>query len=152
MSVPLSRRVVRSEVYLDNGNGHGSINTAIRRLSNTITNIGNDITYADSATLGASFTINTSGLYWMCYSDGYSAANIIERHGFSVNSTQLTTPIASINTANRLIFGMSDNYANAHGMVSVVAFLNAGDVVRPHDDTLGNGGPDVQVKIIRISD
>jgi hypothetical protein len=49
--------LAQSMVRLNTANGYGSTNTAIRRFTNVVTNQGTDITYADSATLGTTFTI-----------------------------------------------------------------------------------------------
>jgi hypothetical protein len=73
-----------SEVRLNTVNGFGSTNTMIRRFTNTTINTGTDITYADSATLGATFTINTAGVYAISYSDSFAASADM---GLSLNST-----------------------------------------------------------------
>lgn len=118
----------RSDVKVDGGNGYGSTNTVIRRYSNIVTNLGTDITYADSATLGASFTINTTGVYSMGTNDENSGGTCI--FGFSVNSAQLSTNIDGITSANRL--GLIQSASSINGTVSATAVLTAGDVVRPH--------------------
>ena len=116
-------------VRVTTGNGHGSTNTKIRRFTTTASSTGTAITYADSATLGASFTINVPGVYAISYSDAYSAS--VQNHGISLNSAQLTTDIFSITAANRL--GLTYNFANNLGCtVTVVVALVAGDVIRPH--------------------
>ena len=62
-NVQLTKTASQSMVRLNTSNGYGSTNTVIKRYTNVVTNQGVDITYADSATLGASFTINTAGVY-----------------------------------------------------------------------------------------
>jgi hypothetical protein len=117
----------RSEVVVHTGNGHGSTNTKIRRYTTIQKNIGSAVTYADSATLGASFTINEDGIYCMQTGDyAVTTANV----GISKNSTQLTTDVGSINAADVLVIGQSVNAFV--GTVSVCAVLAAGDVIRPH--------------------
>ena len=64
-------------------NGFGSTNTSSRRFSSVDLNLGTDIEYADSATLGSSFTIKSSGIYTMSYSETTN-----------VNGTQSTIAIA----------------------------------------------------------
>lgn len=117
-----------SAVLLNTANGYGSTNTKIRRFTNTVTNTGSDITYADSATLGASFTVNTTGVYAISYSENFGAAGSL---GLSVNSAELTTNIESITVGNRLALGTAaaSGYAEC---VSATVKLNAGDVIRPH--------------------
>lgn len=119
----------QSMVRVNTANGYGSTNTAIRRFSTVVTNQGSDITYADSATLGASFTINTSGVYAISYSDSFGAA--ANWAGISKNSSQLTTAINLINAADALAVA----YSSGSGVgvnVSATVYLAAGDVIRAH--------------------
>jgi hypothetical protein len=136
-----------SQVLCDSPNGHGSTNNKIRRFTNSATT-GTDITYADSATLGATFTINTAGLYAISYADFCTAASAAI--GISLNSSQLTTTIGIITTANRLL-SVSTPTANLRGTLTVIARLAATDVIRAHTD----GTPDAtgaaqQFSIVRI--
>lgn len=115
-------------VTVTTGNGMGSVNTMVRRFSTTQSSVGTSITYADSATLGASFTINESALYEIYYSDiGIGTGTF---HGVSLNSAQLTTAIASITAADRLTYCADFNATQT--AVSRTVKLTAGDVVRPH--------------------
>jgi len=123
-----------SKIHVNTGNGHGSTNTKIRRFTTTVSSSGTDITYADSATDGASFTINRSGLYSIQYTDARLAAAC--SLGISKNSSQLTTSIATITAADRL--GLTGGPTNIHNTLTVLAYLAAGTVIRPHTD----GTPD----------
>jgi hypothetical protein len=117
-------------IRLGTQNGHGSTNTTIRRFSTVIANTSTDVTYADSSTLGATFTINRSGLYSISYTDaGSTSCNM----GVSLNSSQLTTNIAGITQADRLfLFSPTGNDLFQTG--SVTLYLNSGDVIRAHTD------------------
>ena len=115
-------------VRLNTSNGYGSTNTVIRRFTNTVTNQGSDITYADSATLGATFTINTSGVYAISYNDNFTASDFL---GISLNSTQLTTAISSTTVADRLCMSFG-SAANVMGVTGVTCYLSAGAVIRAH--------------------
>jgi hypothetical protein len=117
-------------VFVTTGNGHGSTNTKIRRFTTTQSSSGSAITYADSATLGATFTINSAGLYAITYADSASAG--AQNFGVSVNSAQLTSDIVLITAANRLgmTFSVGAGLGNA---LTIVALLAAGDVLRAHD-------------------
>ena len=117
-------------VWVHTGNGHGSTNTFIRRFTTTVSSTGTAITYADSAANGASFTINTPGVYAITYCDNYSLSQ--QKFGISLNSAQLTTNVASITASTRLGMTVSAG-AGMSGVLTVVALLAAGDVVRPHD-------------------
>jgi len=135
-AVVLDFSVGDHSVVVTTGNGHGSTNTKIRRFTTTLSSSGTAITYADSVTLGASFTINSPGLYQISYSDNYSAS--IQAHGVSLNSAQLTTGITTITAANRL----AETYSIGAGIsnsLTITARLATGDVIRPHTVGLQNG-------------
>lgn len=141
-----SRNAENSMIRLHTGNGHGSVNNKIRRFSTTVADLGNAITYADSATDGASFTINEDGVYMISYSDFYSASDSFL--GLSVNSTQLTTNVDIITTADRLI----TSYAEA-GKVQSVSWsgqLNKNDIIRAHTDGPSNAGATAAFTISKI--
>jgi len=139
-------RLPASQVRVDTGNGHGSTNTRIRRFSNITQSIGSAITYADSATLGGSFTINEAGIYSMTHHDRANASSF--SIGFSVNSTQLTTDVGGITTANRLVFDVEASSTGTFRSTSVVARLAAGDVVRVHTDGSPNNTTSGSVQCI----
>lgn len=121
------------EIVVSGQNGRGSINTAIARFSTTEINIGTDITYADSATLGGSFTIVNPGIYAMTYEHGSS---VVSSFGITLNSTELTTAFSSVTFTDTLtqatLFA-----ANKPIVASVVRKLAAGDVIRAHENTTG---------------
>ena len=124
-----------SYVRLNTSNGYGSTNTVIRRFTNIVNNVGTDITYADSATLGATFTINTSGVYSASYNDSFvSGADM----GMSINSTQLTTNIVSITVTDRLIAATATS-TNILSCVSATFYAAAASVVRAHTDAAASG-------------
>jgi len=127
-----------SSVRLDTASGYGSTaSNKIRRFSNVRDNIGSDIAYLDSATNGASFTISSAGTYHISFSDSANSGYI----GISKNSSQLTTSIVSINTADRLAMETVTGSGET-GSVSWNGYLLAGDVIRPHTDASGGGTAD----------
>jgi len=132
-----------SMLRLDTSNGYGSTNTTIRRFTNITQNLGSDVTYVDSATLGASFTIVTSGTYSFSYADNFSSA---ANFGLSKNSNQLTTGINTITTEHRLIKA-SASAVNLSSQVAWTGYLNAGDVIRPHADTTTSGASTAAAQI-----
>lgn len=120
-----------SSIRVNTSNGHGSVNNTILRFTTTAQNVGNAITYADSATLGNSFTINKSGIYTVSLTCRPGLANAV--FGVSINSNQLTTAIGGITLANRLC--LSQSYvSNATINCSATVYMVAGDVVRVHTD------------------
>ena len=118
-------------VTVHTGNGHGSTNTKIRRFTTAMVNTGTAITYADSATLGASFTINDTGIYEVCYEELLSGGGTF---GVSLNSAALTTSIISIPVATRMAYAAHNNASGFSLSVTRTLRLSAGDVIRPHTD------------------
>lgn len=129
---------VDSMVRLQGGNGAGSTNTAIRRFSNVLENLGSDITYTDSATEGAKFVINEDGNYEISYSEQHGAAAAVY-FGITKNSTELTTGINALATpSSRLSIQTATGTSGLDFQsTSWSGFLSAGDVIRPH---VGNTG------------
>ena len=125
-----------SYVRVNTANGYGSTNTKIRRFTTTVNSAGVDITYADSATLGGTFTINTNGVYSVSYSDEFNAAANV---GISINSTQLSTTITSVNVVNILSMSTSST-ANFTTANSATFYGVVNDVVRAHTDSTPTGG------------
>ena len=124
-----------SYVRLNTANGYGSTNNKIRRFTTTVNSAGVDITYADSATLGGTFTINTAGVYSVSYSDQFSAAAHL---GISINSTQLTTQITNITVADILSIS-TPSVAGYGGTVSATFYAVATSVIRAHTDGSSSG-------------
>jgi len=139
----------QSMVRVNTANGYGSTNNVIRRFTNVVTNQGNDITYADSATLGASFTINTSGVYSVSYSDQF---NTTQDMGISVNTSAPTTRISSIPVSEILTSAYTAG-ANLASCASATAYFPAGTVLRAHTYTNASGlNPTLcQFTIARVS-
>lgn len=139
-----------SEVSLYSGNGHGSTNNKIRRFTTTWTNTGTGVTYADSATNGASFTINETGIYTVAYSDTRVAG--IGAVGLSLNGSALTTSINSLAGTECLIYGLT-GAANEAGSVSVTRKFTAGDIIRPHTDGLpdSTGNTKTRFYIVKVA-
>lgn len=133
-------------VRLNTANGHGSTNTKIRRFANIVTNQGSDITYADSSTLGASFTVNAKGIYTISYSDMFNAAIVF---GLSLNSSQLTTNFTSIDVGDVLISETTDT-ANRTRAMAWTGFLEIGDVVRAHTTGAATGSSVTQVQFTMV--
>lgn len=134
-ALSVSSQQPRSMVWVHTGNGYGSTNTKIKRFTTVQRSIGTAITYADSATLGGSFTINEDGVYAISFSDEATSATI---SGISLNSNQLTTDIQSISASTRLAIQANSSDVRANMAVTVV--LAAGDVVRAHTRGVADGG------------
>lgn len=134
-SVRISEADGTSYVRVNTGNGFGSTNTTVRRFTTTEFNVGTAVTYADSATLGATFTVNKDGLYEIIYWDAYSSAG--GEVAITKNSAALTSAPTSIPVAN-LIAWSSQNTGNAPVMASATVYLLSGDVIRAQPQSFMN--------------
>lgn len=148
---PFEQRVQRSEVYDDTGAGHGSSSTKIRRIETNRKNVGTAITKAYSATLGNTYTINEDGIYSVMFIDlDAGAASFV---GISVNSSTLTTAIASVSYAQGKRAISRAGSTGTENQASWIGFLAAGDIVRPHTDgATSNTTDNVIFSIVKISD
>ena len=144
VTVPLSY------IRLNTANGYGSTNTKIRRFTNIVDNVGTDITYADSATLGGTFTINTAGVYSVSFSDQFNVA--ADWLGLSINSTQLTTGIHSIAVTDVLSIAFAPT-ANTPSVASATFYAAANAVIRAHTGGAATGGTPLacQFTIARVA-
>ena len=132
------RHQLDSMVRLHQGNGHGSSSTKIRRFTNADKNVGSAITYVDSSTLGATFTINEIGIYSITYCE--VATSDSQVFGISLNSAQLTTSIQSIIDATNLATADIGTVSiQARACVSWTGILDQDDVIRPHTEGTGLG-------------
>ena len=122
--------VNESELRLDGDNGFGSVNTNIRRLSSITTNTGTAFTYADSATLGMSVTINEPGRYGITIRDDSSS---VTTTGTSKNSSQLSTPIFAITATDILICESVE--AGFSVTPAWIGRLSTNDVIRMHGNS-----------------
>ncbi len=115
--------VTRSVVQLRGANGYGSTATRWKRWLSAVRQVGADITYADSAVNGASFTINQDGIYSINYGCQFSAGEAAQ---ISLNDT---APTAAPNASETL---MSSNTAGPQAMTAMswTGFLAAGSVIR----------------------
>jgi len=138
-----------SMVRLNTANGYGSTNTPIRRFTNTVTNQGTDITYADSATLGATFTINTNGVYAISYNDQFAGAGNM---GVSLDCSTLTTNLSSI-SVSEVVCAVATSAANFAGSCSATLYLASGSVIRAHTNAgiTGTAVTLCQFTITRVS-
>ena len=123
-----------ANLYLETGNGHGSTNTHIRRYTNIRNNnLGSLATYADSATLGMSVTVNVKSRWMVKVKDVRIGGTM--RQGVSVNSVNNTTSIQSLTYAQGRRFYAEGPTSGVYGNDGDVLTLNAGDIVRSHGDS-----------------
>jgi hypothetical protein len=125
----------QSMVRVNGANGYGSTNTAIRRFTTVATNQGADITYADSATLGATFTINTAGIYAIAYNEQFGGA---ASFGITLNDSNLTSSVGS-STAAAVLSGSATSSAGAPSCCAWTGYLPSGSVIRANGGASSTG-------------
>jgi len=141
--------LANDSITVNTGNGMGSTADKIRRFTTTVASSGTAITYADSAANGATFTINTAGLYAVVYTDYNSGA--VTNYGVSLNSSQLTTAIGSITVATRMSWIYTPS-ANTPATAVAIIYCAVNDVIRPHTSGTPNSTDAlVYLKISRIA-
>jgi hypothetical protein len=137
-----------SMVRLNTDNGYGSTNNKIRRFTNIVTNQGSDITYADSVTLGATFTINTNGVYAVTVSDCMSNAYV----GLSLNTTQPTVAIQLLTNLSEQLGAAYTGGTGVSSSISWTGYLASGSVIRSHNDGTATSAAAVQnFTIVRVA-
>lgn len=136
------------EIVVHTPNGYGSTNTKIKRYTTAHKSAGTDITYTDDASLGASFQINASGKYLIERADDYGGT--VGFFGVSNNTSAGTTAVVSLAFSERLIVGEVTSQSGMN-VLSTIAELSNGDVLRPHDSAVLNAAGDkYYMKVKRV--
>lgn len=110
----------------------GSTNTAVLTWSTTAASNGSDITYTPSATNGATFTINTNGVYAFSGSAVFASSNSLV---ITLNSSQLTTNPASLTLSTVLASTTCASGGGNLTQVSWSGYLPSGSVIRFQTET-----------------
>lgn len=121
-----------SFVKVTTANGFGSTRTGVRRFTTVLSQIGSDITYEDSAANGASFTINTNGIYAITYVDSSSEA---ADYGVSINTAANGAPASLAD----ILLEVTSSTANHRDGPSFIQPLVAGSVLRPYSSAANTG-------------
>ena len=148
--VTLSASVGDHEYTLVTGNGFGSTNTNIRLFTTVARNVGTAITGANSATLGASVTINEAGIYSVFYSDFDSS--IGQWYGISLNSSSLSTSIQLITAYPERLASNQVVVSGRQLCLSLTRRFAVNDVIRPHcTNTMTGGNTLVIFSVVKVS-
>lgn len=128
-----------SYIRLDTYAGYGSTNTKIMRFSGLRDSMGDAIGYFDSATEGAKFVANKSGIYHFSFSVvGPSGMYGLAGLSKNLSGTDLSTGATSFASNPEKFLQMAYSPAvtgnSGIGSVEWSGYLNAGDIVRPHTD------------------
>jgi len=98
----------------------GSTATTTRRFASVTQNLGTDITYVDSPTLGGQFTAKAAGIYNVSYAEQTTANTNTASIGITLNGTFVATDTATLNSAAAISRG---------GCVSWQGYLAVGDII-----------------------
>jgi hypothetical protein len=99
---------------------YGSTATTTRRFASVIQNIGTDIEYVDSPTLGGQFIAKSSGIYNVSYTESSTANTTETLASILKNGVTVATDRALVNTATA-----TSKIANP----SWQGYLSAGDII-----------------------
>ena len=117
-----------SAIELNTANGGGSTNTLVRRFTNPTLVRGTAITYSDSPTLGATFTINEAGVYSISYTDSFTTSS-----GFAITKNVSGNTAATNATAAQKLATSVTNSSNEEN-ISWQGYLEVGDVITARRD------------------
>lgn len=149
VQVQSTRSRVKVNDQLGGAGNYGSTNDNIRRFKTIVdASGGSDITYADSATLGSKFTINTAGLYFMSYCDGNQGGAGIT--GITKNA-DATLSIIDVPAAK--VLASADSDATFVSFCSAIEYLVPGDIILAQSDGSNTvlSAIEVQFTIVKIS-
>lgn len=125
--VPPAVAVTKSEIKLETGAGYGSTNTFVRNFLTTAITTGSAITGGPNAVSGASFTIQTTGIYAVSYQDaGTTTAACISKNSAS--------GVAAPGFADRLAVATTTGQFST---ANYIGSLTAGDIIRAHPSAIG---------------
>ncbi len=133
----------RTEILLDSGNGHGGTAVKIRRYTNTRTDDGAAIVYADSVANGGSWTVFEHGIYTLSAGDYATGGQM--GFGASLNVSAADAAATSINLLSFLLGKLGFTYtsgANEPANFTWTGELKVGDVIRAHTQGDANGTDD----------
>ncbi len=131
---PVERKVQRSIIVVDSGNGLGTDSSnKIRRWSNVRLNIGAGIAYQDIAATGGRFTAQYDGIVTMSCHD---SANTDKSIGVTLNNSAVTTSVTALTYAQGVRSMGQNSAANQPAFASWTGPVVAGDVLQ--EATNGN--------------
>jgi hypothetical protein len=122
----------QSKINLAGTNGIGSTNTTVMRFASVVESIGSDVTLAQDAALGDSFTIQTPGMYAVEFhtTDATLIAESLQQFNLTKNTTVLGGTGASdpnvLDVFNVVLAG--GNFSTVK--MTVTDYFDVGDVIR----------------------
>jgi len=142
-TVLLSKDIGLQRHAVSTGNGEGSAKGYFRRFTTVVHNDGIDITYADSAANGASWTINETGMYILRYQEDGDVSPAVTRNQLGTASSLSSAPADLL----AIMHQPFENKVTACGF----AYLIAGDVINAHTNSLAiNTTDNVYFEITRV--
>jgi len=120
----------------------GSSATTTRRFASVVQNLGTDIEYIDSSTLGGQFIAKVNGIYNISYSEISTANASVCAIYVEVNGVQVSYDVARLNSSSTISKGMGTSWQG---------FLSAGDIVTAtNSGAANNDGNSVAFTISKV--
>jgi hypothetical protein len=149
--------LLTSEVWVKSLNGFGSSAAGVPRFTTIQRYVGGAITYSDSSTLGATFTINEPGVYVgtaLAFSNASAASEATITLNASTGDDDLTLT-GGITTT--VVLAHNRSYVSGSNGAAGCTFikeLDVGDVIRMQTDggTPGSGTGYFQFRIVKVRD
>lgn len=146
----VSRDIGDQEVICHTGNGYGSTNTKRRRYTTKVKDTATGIiTYADSSTLGATFTVHVPGTYLIHRQEKYNSTS--GRGGIALNASSGTANYSTLAFAEKL-GALSVLNTSIYGSSTAMRELAVSDVIVSHDDSVlfDDTSDDVFIHVKRV--
>lgn len=146
----------QQELLFQGWSAFGSTDTNVIQFTNTITNVGTDLTFVNNSVNGTVVTVNTSGLYAVAAALGDVAGGFSQSVIISKNATVLNSPIAPVSGEDPdwLVFGQMPLVVSQYSSlpVSRTTFLSSGDIIRVQSNAGSNSLlPGNMFSIVRVS-
>ena len=125
ISPPVVGTSTKTEYRLETGAGYGTTNTFVRNFGTATITTGSGVTHALSTTLGASFTIASTGIYAVTY---HEPAGAVTMH--------ILKNAASLVAAPAVGERLASSSASAVSTINYVGTLTLNDVIRAHPQTV----------------
>ena len=125
---------ITSQFRLNTYDGFGTTDTCIAYFSNVVSSTGNMHTLENNSSTGCIVTINKSGNYSFGFAMNYGAFTTTADFGLSLNSTETSTGISSINEDDILSISSAVTNVVNGSTVSYTGYFKKNDMIRTHAD------------------
>jgi hypothetical protein len=149
--------LLTSEVWVKTLNGFGSSAAGVPRFTTIQRYVGGAVTYSDSATLGATFTINEPGVY-VGSAQAFSNSSIASEATITLNASASDDDLTLTGSiTSTVVLAHNRSYVSGSNGAAGCTFikeLDVGDVIRMQTDggTPSSGTGYFQFRIVKVRD